>query len=169
MKKFFLVIVFVFFGVLTTQAQWYIGGSANASLNKDFKSFTIAPDFGYYMSNAPFAIGCAVEYEGALQKGEDYYHALTLSPYFRYDICDIGERFSLFTDLIFDFDVLEFSFFDIGLCPGISFDLTEHWSAEFNLGFLGYEWEKVSDDKPSQNIVLNFETVAPSFGIFYSF
>ena len=88
---------------------------------------------------------------------------------FRYDICDLNERFSLFADLYSDFDVLDFGFFDIGLSPGISFDLTEHWSAEFSVGLLEYNWERVPDEKPSQTFQFFFETVAPSFGIYYNF
>ena len=169
MKKLFLVTALVFVGVLTARAQMWIGGSVNASIQKESQTFTVAPDVGYYFSDLPFAIACAVEYGGTFQKGEGYTHSLTVSPYFRYDICEIGERFSLFTDLLSDFDALEFSFFDIGLYPGVSFDLTEHWSAEFYLGFFGYEWELVPGDESEQRFVLDFKTAAPSFGIYYSF
>lgn len=169
MKKTLLVIAFAFFSVFTAQAQWYIGGSANANFNKEIKTFTIAPDVGYCFADTPFFVACAFEYEGAFMNEEGYTHALTISPYIRYNICDISERFSLFTDFVFDFDALDFYSFDIGLYPGVSFDLTEHWSAEFNLGFLGYEWEKGADNKSSQYMVLSIETVAPSFGFYYSF
>ena len=27
---------------------------------------------------------------------------------------------------------------NIGLCPGVSFEITDRWSAEFSIGFLGY-------------------------------
>ena len=169
MKKLLFSIIFAFIGIFTAQAQWYIGGSVNAAMTKESQAFSIAPDVGYSFTNAPFSIACALEYGGEFSKDDGYTHSLTVSPYFRYDICDIGERFSLFTDLIFDIDALELSFFDVMLCPGVSFDLTEHWSAEFSIGVLGYEWEKVPDDKPIHSVVLGFETVAPSFGINYSF
>jgi len=169
MKKRLLTLIIALFGVLSVQAQIWIGGSANATLGKELKTFSIAPDVGYCIPNTPFSIACAVEYAGTLQNGEDYCHSVTISPYFRYDICEIGERFSLFVDLVSDFDALEFSSFDIGLCPGISFDLTDHWSAEFYIGFLGYEWEQVADDEVERCFVLDFKTVAPSFGIYYNF
>ena len=169
MKKTLLTLIFVVAAITITQAQVWIGGSVNAQLNKDFKSFTIAPDVGYCFANSPFSIACAVEYGGTFQKGEAYTHSLIVSPYCRYNICDISERFSLFSDLVFDCDVLELSFFDIMLCPGISFDLTEHWSAEFSVGLLGYEWERVSSDIIEHRFVLDFATVAPSFGIYYNF
>ena len=169
MKKIFLVIAFAFLGVFTAQAQWYIGGGLNAAFGKENKTFTFAPDAGYCFENAPLSLGCAIEYGGTIQSGEAYSHSLTLSPYLRYTICDIGERFSFFTDFGGDVDALQLGWFDIGLSPGVSFDLTDHWSAEFSAGFLGYEWEQVPDDKPIQRFVLNFEAVAPRFRFYYNF
>lgn len=169
MKKFFLIITFLFAALMTMKAQVWIGGSLNANINKESKAFSIAPDVGYCIPNTPFSIACAVEYGGAFTKDEDCTHLLTVSPYFRYDVCEIGERFSLFVDLVSDIDVLKFSFFDIGLSPGISFNLTEHWSAEFSFGFLGYEREKDGEGKIEPSFVLGFETAAPSFGIYYNF
>ena len=168
MKKILLSLVLIV-AAFTSHAQVWLGGSVNARLSKDIKAFSIAPDVGYCFPNTPFSVACAIEYEGSFLKGECYSHTLTVSPYFRYDICDIGERFSLFTDLIFDIDALEFSFFDVMFCPGVSFDLTEHWSAEFSIGLLGYEWEKIPDNKPTNSFVLGFETAAPAFGIYYNF
>ena len=161
MKKIFLVIAFAFLGVFTAQAQWYIGGGLNANLGKENKTFTLAPDAGYCFENAPLSLGCALEYEGTLTSGDAYSHSLTVSPYLRYTLCDIGERFSFFTDLVADVDVLQPGWFDVGLSPGGTFDITEHWSAEFSAGFLGYDEE--------QKFVLRFETVAPSFKFYYSF
>ena len=169
MKKILLVFAFAFIGIFTAQAQWYIGGGLKANFGKDVKTFTLAPDAGYCFENAPLSLGCAVEYGGTRKIGEAFSHSLTVSPYLRYTICEIGERFSFFIDLTADIDALQLGSFDIGLSPGVSFDLTERWSAEFSAGFLGYEWEKVSDDKPLQKFVLNFETVAPSFSIYYNF
>ena len=169
MKKLLFTIVSTFIGIFTVQAQWYIGSSVKAFVNKESQTFSIAPDVGYTFSNAPFSVACALEYGGAFSKDDGYTHSLTVSPYFRYDICDISERFSLFADLFFDIDALELGFFDIGLNPGISFDLTEHWSAEFGIGLLKYVWERIPDDKPSQSVVFGVEAAALSFGIDYSF
>lgn len=170
MKKILLTIAFIVTAVVSAQAQFWIGGSVNAQINKETKTFTIAPDVGYCFSNTPFSLGCALEYEGSFLRGEEYEQALTISPYFRYDICDIEERFSLFVDLTTDIDVLEFSSFDIGLAPGVSFDLTEHWSAEFSYGFLGYQQEAGrSEDRFEKSFVLDFKLATASFGIYYNF
>ncbi len=168
MKKTILTLVFIVAAISITHAQVWLGGSVNAQLNKDFKTFTIAPDVGYCFANSPFSVACALEYQGIFSSDEGYSQNLIVSPYFRYDICDIGERFSMFVDLCSDIEVLDFGFFDIGLSPGISFDLTEHWSAEFSYGFLGYQREK-NDDAIEHNFVLDFKTAAAEFGIYYSF
>ena len=169
MKRLLFTIVFSFIGIITVQAQWYIGGLFSTTINKEVKAFSIAPDVGYCFPNTPFSVACAVEYSGTFQSGEAYTHSLIVSPYCRYNICDISERFSLFSDLVFDCDVLEFRLFDIMLCPGVSFNPTEHWSAEFRVGVIGYEWEKVPGDKPNHNFVLGYEKATPSFGIYYNF
>lgn len=169
MKKTLLTLVFIVVAFTVTHAQVWIGGSVNAQLNKDFKSFTIAPDVGYCFANVPFSVACAMEYQGSFVNGEGYSQSLTVSPYLRYDICDIGERFSMFVDLCSDIEVLDFSFFDVGLVPGISFDLTEHWSAEFSYGFLGYQRELNDDNAIEHSFVLDFKTATTEFGIYYSF
>lgn len=169
MKKLLFTIAFAFIGIFTAQAQWFIGGSASAAINKESQTFSIAPIAGYCFPDTPFSITCAIEYGGTFQSGEAYTHSLTVSPYGRYNICDIGERFSLFVDFGFDIDALELNFFDIMLFPGVAFELTEHWSAEFSIGLLGCEWERGPNDTFTHNFVLGFETAAPSFGFYYSF
>lgn len=169
MKKIVLTLVVVLACVFSMQAQVWIGGSVNARFGKENKTFTIAPDVGYSFPDIPFSIGCALEYGGTFSDVEPFAHSLTVSPYFRYNLCDINERFSLFLDLCTDFDVLKFASFDVGLAPGVSFDLTDHWSAEFSLGLLEYKWERVPDDKPKHSFELNFKAAAPSFSLYYNF
>ena len=169
MKRIVLVMAFAFLGIFTAQAQWWIGGSVSANLNKETKSFSLGPDVGYCFSDLPFSIGCTLEYGGTAQTGEPYSHSLSVTPYFRYNVYDINERYTLFVDLYSDIDAIEFSSFDIGLSPGIAFDITEHWSAEFSLGFLEYGWERTANEKPKHSFGLNLDAVATSFGINYSF
>ena len=169
MKKLLLTCVFIVAAFMTSQAQVWIGGSVNAQLNKDLKTFNIAPDVGYCFENVPFSVACALEYEGSFSADEGYSHALTVSPYVRYDICDIEERFFFFVDLIADIDAIELSYFDIGLTPGVSYDLTDHWSIEFSYGFLGYTWEQLPDQIIGHSFELDFKTAAAEFGLYYSF
>ena len=165
MKKLILLIAFVITASFSVQAQVWIGGSVNGFLNKETKTFTIAPDVGYSIPNTPLSVACALEYQGSYLGGDGYSHELTVSRYLRIDICDISERFSMFIDV----DVLGFSYFDIGLAPGISFDLTEHWSAEFSYGFMGYRWEQLPDQTIEHSFEMDFKASAAEFGISYSF
>jgi len=169
MKKILLLLAFVITASLSSQAQVWIGGSVNGSFNKEAKSFTIAPDVGYAIPNTPFSVACALDYQVSYLGEEGYSHELTLSPYFRYDICDISERFSLFVDLVADIDALKFSNFDIGLAPGVSFNITEHWSAEFSYGFVGYQRELGEDDTVEHSFTLDFKAATAEFGIYYNF
>ncbi len=169
MKKFLLSLTFFVAAFVSAHAQFYIGGSLNAEFNKDIKIFAIAPDVGYSFPNTPFTIACAVEYGGTIQNDEAYEHSLTLSPYFRYNICDFGERFTLFTDLSSDINILEFGLLNIGLCPGVSFEITDRWSAEFSIGFLGYLKEPVEDQIIKHGFEMELRLAAPSFGFYYSF
>ena len=169
MKKLLLLLAFFVTASFSAQAQVWIGGSVNGFLNKETKTFTIAPDVGYCFSDTPFSIGCGIAYSGTIQKDEPYTHSLSVSPFFRYDICDIGERFTMFVDLFSDIEVFDFSFFDIGLSPGISFDLTEHWSAEFSYGFVGYQRELNEDDAVEHSFQLDFKVATAEFGIYYNF
>lgn len=169
MKKGVIILAFALFGVFTAQAQIWIGCAVNASFNKEIKTFSIAPDVGYCIPSTPFSIACAVEYGGAFQPDKTHTHSLSVSPYFRYDICEIGELFSLFVDLISNIDVLEFGLLDVGLCPGVSFDITDHWSTEFSIGFLGFNREQAEDKSTKHSFELELKLAAPSFGIYYNF
>ena len=169
MKKIVLTLAIAFMGIFTAQAQVWLGGSLSANITKDSKTFSIAPDVGYCFKDSPFSIACAVEYGGTFIDGEGYSHALTLSPYFRYDICTLEERFSLFVDLTSDIDALHFRTFDIGLSPGVSFNVTEHWSAEFSYGFLGYRREALPRRPVENSFELDFKTATAEFGIYYNF
>ena len=168
-RKLLLTLAFVFAAFVSMQAQVWIGGSVNATLNKETKTFTIAPDVGYCFPNSPFSVACSFEYEGSFINEEDYSHTLTVSPSVRYDICDIGERFTLFVDLSTDIDVLEFGLLNVGLSPGVSFDVTDHWSAEFSIGFLSYNREQAEDKSIKHSFELELKLAAPSFGIYYNF
>ena len=169
MKKLLLLIAFVVTVSFSAQAQVWIGGSINGFLNKETKTFTIAPDVGYCFHDTPFSIACALEYGGEFSKDDGYCHSLTVSPCFRYNICDISERFSLFVDLIADIDAIEFSYFDVGFTPGVSFDLTNHWSAEFSYGFVGYRWEQLLGQTIGHSFEMDFKASAAEFGIYYNF
>ena len=140
MKKTLLVIL-VLFAAVTAKAQWYVGCSLNGEFLDSYNNLNINPDFGYTFENAPIALGLATSFGFRQEKLLDerfHLDAIYVTPYLRYYFYEI-DRFSFFTDLIGDIGAFGDHGWDVGLTAGVTFDLTEHWSAEFNYGWIGYE------------------------------
>ena len=140
MKKTILVIL-VLFAAMTAKAQWYVGGGINGELFESHKTMSLNPDFGYTLKNAPFGFGLAslFYFQQAEPDGNPLrLDVICISPYFRYYFYEI-ERFYFFTDMVCDVNVFGEFGWDVGLLAGVSFNITEHWSAEFNYGWIGYE------------------------------
>lgn len=140
MKKTLLLLA-VLFVAMTAKAQWYVGGSINANLFESYNSLVFSPDFGYTFEEAPIGVGLTTSlafYQNRLDGDRFSLDNIAVSPYLRYYCYDI-ERFGFFVDLAGDFYVYGDSGFDVGFMPGVSFNLTEHWSAEFSYGWIGYE------------------------------
>lgn len=140
MKKTLLVIL-VFFAAMTAKAQWYVGGRISAGFDESSNSLGFSPDFGYTFENVPIGIGLATSLDFYQFKPADNRFALeslSLSPYVRYYFCEV-KPISFFVDLVSDICVYGDDGFDVGLAPGVSFNITEHWSAEFSYGWIGYE------------------------------
>ena len=97
MKKLFLVLALAFAGIFTANAQVWIGGSTSVFAGKDHAKFTIAPEVGYSFPNTKWTIAIGANYAMDYTKytdifntvHKDYTHALILSPYVRYSICNI--------------------------------------------------------------------------------
>ena len=174
MKKLFLIVTLAFLGIFTANAQVWIGGSADAAINKDVQKFSIAPEIGYCIPNTKWtvAIGYKTIYENDSNNtlvSEDWDHFF--SPYIRYSICNI-EKFGLFMDLTADFGMSNTNFhadrrgYRIGLQPGIAWMATKHWTAAFRFAFIGYNHCAYFGD---EGFNLSFATAAPGFGLYYNF
>ena len=166
MKKLFLVLALAFAGIFTANAQVWIGGSTNATINKNVTKFAIAPEVGYSFTGTPWTIAAAVNYTFNKYDNMDATNGLILSPYVRYSICNI-EKFALFMDLTGDFDVMSKDFgYRVGLQPGIAWMATKHWTAAFRFAFIGYNHCGYYGD---EGFRMNFATSAPGFGLYYNF
>ena len=170
MKKLFLVLALAFAGFFTANAQVWIGGSANALVNKDLTRINAAPEIGYCLPNSNWTIALGANY-GFRQVNQNddaptTTHSVILSPYVRYTICSI-EKFSLMMDLTGDFDVTSEQFgYRVGLQPCIAWMATKHWTAAFRFAFVGYNQCNFYGDK---GFCLDFATAAPGFGLYYNF
>ena len=98
---------------------------------------------------------------GPFQKGTD----LILTPYVRYTIANI-EKFSFSLDAMGQFGLIDAKGFRVGVRPIVAWMATKHWTAAFSVGFLGYDKMNYYDHGA---FVLDFETAAPSFGLYYNF
>lgn len=162
MKKLFLTLVIAFAGIFTANAQVWLGGSVNAMMNKDVKSFGVAPELGYSFAEVPLTIAVAADfdfYKDNLVKGS----TLTLTPYVRYTIATI-EKFSVALDAMGEIGVKDVEGYRLGIRPIIAWMATEHWTAAFSVGFLGYD-----NLYHNKAFCLDFETAAPRFGLYYNF
>lgn len=165
MKKLVLTLAIVFAGIMSANAQVWIGGSTNATINKYFTQIGIAPEVGYIFPNTKWTVALAADYSFQNYDGHETMHSFVLSPYVRYSICNI-EKFALFMDLTGDFALAGHQGYRVGLQPGIAWMATKHWTAAFRLAFIGYNHCELYGD---EGFRLSFATAAPGFGLYYNF
>jgi hypothetical protein len=165
MKKLFLTLALAFAGILTANAQLWIGGSVGAQFTKNVSAFTLAPEIGYSFHGAPLTIAAEVDYKFAKPKDVKAAHELILKPYLRCNLAKI-EKFGLFLDLTGDVGVVNNKGYAISLRPGVAWMATEHWTAAFRFAFLQYDHGMYHE---SNGVYLDAATMAPSFGIYYNF
>lgn len=168
MKKLFLVLAFAFAGIFTANAQVWVGGGLDANIYKDHTGFSIAPEVGYAFNNHwQVALGAAYGFNQDKVLGETIKtNTLTLEPYVRYVATTIGDKFSLFFDLTGDFGLIDASGWAATLRPGIAWMATEHWTAAFRFGFLGYDHGYYGGDN---GFFMNCDLSAPSIRLYYNF
>ena len=162
MKKVLLTLVIALTGIFTANAQVWLGGSVSGAFTKDASAIEVAPELGYSLTNVPLTFACAADY--AYVKAGESAWAMTLTPYVRYTVAKV-EKFSVALDALCEFGVKNVDGFKTGIRPIVAWMATEHWTAAFSVGFLGY-------DKMNYNqgaFVLDFETAAPRFGLYYNF
>ena len=166
MKKLFLTLALAFVGIMSANAQLWIGGSADAGINKDETGFLLAPELGYSFKGTPLTIAAEVDYYFEKSKYDDEAdHLLILKPYLRCNLTTI-EKFSLFLDLTGDFGVVGENGYAISLRPGVAWMATKHWTAAFRFAFAQYDHGLYHGD---YGFYLEGATLAPQFGIYYNF
>ena len=166
MKKLFLTLVLAFVGIMSANAQLWIGGSANAAFQKDNTEFKIAPEIGYSF-NEHWTVAAGLAFRHVDDKTDIVdvnFNQFCIQPYVRYTACTI-EKFSLFCDLAGDIDLLSPEMYAVGLRPGIAWMATKHWTAAFRFGFLGYDhlFER------GEGFFLDCGLGTSSIGLYYNF
>lgn len=167
MKKLVLVFAIVFAGVMSANAQVWIGGGLGADIQKNHTGITLSPEVGYMIPDSPFTIALGAGYTFDNVKGVGSTNALTLQPYFRYVPCTIANKFSLFLDLTGDFGLIDApkGAYAVLLQPGIAWMATEKWTAAFRFGKIGYDHNFYGTD----GFLMRCDLAAPSIRIYYNF
>lgn len=171
MKKLFLVLALAFAGIFTANAQVWVGGGLGASVQKNYTHFSIAPEIGYAINNQwQVALGAGYGFTQTKTDvlGETVTHntnTLALQPYVRYVATTVG-KFSLFFDLCGDFGLLDDARdYAVTIQPGIAWMATDHWTAAFRFGKIGYDHNFYGTD----GFLLNCDLAAPQIRLYYNF
>ncbi len=168
MKKFLLIAVMAVLGAVSAQAQVRLGGEVAVwyNSNSENTSYTIMPEIGYKLNNQ-WEVGTHIGFSGnSDQEGLNF----KLAPFARYTFLRAG-IFSMFGEGGFTVATAKHkdTAFKIGLRPGVDVELSEHWSLEAHLGFLGFA---ANDDgiggMASSGFGFDFAS-GTSFGLIYQF
>ena len=151
----------------------------NGAADKTTTAFNIIPEIGYNLDDA-WALGIKVGYQqgGSTYAVENMYadednKSFTVEPYARWTFAKMGPV-SVFTDLGFSYsdeDAHKFNTYGIGIKPGVSVNLSKHFSFIAHAGFLGYQNSKSKADgaKANSSFGLDFNATNLNFGMLYNF
>ena len=170
MKKLVLVLAIVFAGVMTSNAQVWVGlNNIGTQIEKNHTSFSFAPEIGYGINNQwTVALGVNYAYDkntyaGIAVTGND----LWLQPYVRYTGGTIGHKFFLFADLCGDFGLLDQKGnYAVTLQPGIAWQPCDNgkFTAAFRFCKIGYDHFIYGTD----GFLLQGALACPRIGIYYT-
>ena len=196
MKKVLLTLVLAFAGIISANAQLWLGGSMAFNTNKyeDTRGtyYFLGPEVGYSFGN--WSVATALGYSSGItshiggQTNKYIVNAFYVMPYVRYNVCSI-EKFNFFLDGAFDFigwrDKYNLDGFisygrdlqttwQAGIKPGIAFHPTEKWAAVFHIGFIGYSKGSLGgiDHFPfpyDPGFSFDFSASTSTFGLYYNF
>ena len=165
MKKLVLVLALAFAGIMTANAQVWIGGGLGTSVQKGLTTIDLAPEVGYCI-NDQWQVALGIDYGMATGSGYTA-NVLYLQPYVRYVGGTIGHKFSLFVDLTGDFSLLDAPKGDyaVMLQPGIAWQATEKFTAAFRFAKIGYDHNIYGTD----GFLLQGVLATSRIGIYYNF
>lgn len=157
---------------LSAKAQVYMGGELSIWHNKDAKSteFAIAPEIGYNFSEK-WALGGNIIFEHK-KLGDVKSNGFAIAPYARFSYYE-NKLVRLFVDGGVGFSTEKVKGigeseegYEVGLKPGISIKLNEHFGLVAKCGFLGYRKDYIIGQNGG-GLSLTSEDL--SFGFHYEF
>ena len=149
MKKLAIVLAIVFAGVMTSNAQVWVGlNNIGAQIEKNHTAFSFAPEIGYGINNQwTIALGVNYEYDQRTMdilgvETKTTANTLYLQPYVRYTGGTIGHKFFLFADLCGDIALLDANgAYAVTIQPGIAWKPCDNgkFTAAFRFCKIGYD------------------------------
>ena len=168
MKKLVLTLAIVFAGIMSANAQVWVGlNNIGAQVEKNHTAFSFAPEIGYGINNQwTIALGVNYAYDQTEYAGVKVTsNNLWLQPYVRYTGGTIGHKFFLFADLCGDFGLLDQKgAYAVTLQPGIAWAATEKFTAAFRFCKIGYDHNIYGTD----GFLLQGALACPRIGIYYT-
>jgi long-subunit fatty acid transport protein len=172
MKKFVFTLMAVCAALtISAQSGWWAGGSVGYWHDKsdaDVKTdqFVLSPEVGYDInSNWSLAMGVGIAYAKVEDNGSAT--AVTFDPYARYKFYKSGPL-TLFIDGGFGVATADADGWEIGLKPGLSYNLSKKISAVAHVGFLGYK-KGYYNGGDGEGFGFNWDNTSVDFGIYYAF
>lgn len=181
MKKFFTVLLAAAAILVTTETTlaqekgWWLGGQIGFWHDSDgyddyfgaeaTNTFSISPEVGYDF-NKHWSVGLALGFD---YLDVDYYGSasvITFSPYARWNYLNKG-ILSLFLDGGFAFAFNDIEGFQIGITPGLSLRINDHFTFLTHIGFLGYRQDYFNGGGEGYGFKLASRDL--KFGFYYKF
>ena len=169
MKKLVLVLAIVFAGVMTSNAQVWVGlNNIGAQIEKNHTGFSFAPEIGYGINNQwTVALGLNYVYDQTDFMGTKVTtNTMFLQPYVRYTGGTIGHKFFLFVDLCGDIALLDANgAYAVTLQPGVAWKPCDNgkFTAAFRFCKIGYDHNIYGTD----GFLLQGALACPRIGIYY--
>ena len=143
MRKVLFVLVMLVSALAAQAQEMYLGGGISLWRNDDADrtKFSIAPEFGYNL-NSRWAGGGELVFSHSYEDGTSL-NSFALAPYARFSFYE-NKIVRLFLDMGFGFsttavkDMDNYNGFEIGVKPGISIKLNNHFSLISKIGFAGF-------------------------------
>jgi hypothetical protein len=174
MKKVILVVLVAVAGVLSTNAQYYAGGSLNFGINTDkpkdgkkttASSFGIAPEVGYSLSQ-DLDLGLAFNFNTSKNASDLKSSGWKIAPYARYSFVEFG-RFSVLGkgEIFFGGATRETNegvkiknestVFGLAITPVLKYSLSDHFDLLSNLNFLNIGFSQTSEKSDGHKFTNN--------------
>ena len=167
MKKIILTLIASLLLGIPAMAQWCVGGSINygASYKEHTHSINIKPDVSYTFGNVCVGASLTIElfYD---QSNPNPTQSYGISPYVQYYVFSVGPVSLYFEGGV---GILNTQYsegpawrFTPYINPGLSVELTEHWSV---MGYLG----RLEYDTYNQYLAFGLEASNFGVGVYYTF